>query len=128
MPKAKRFPRPTPVEPAWPPPGVEGNTPLTKKVRVDQEQAIAIMERKGVWGEHNVECLCVVVLPDAAPQGTDAIDAYEKVPGKCHKVDASFNGYPVFRQEATEGGRPQYGGALHVPLPYQRAPGLVHRP
>jgi hypothetical protein len=93
-PVAKRFPRSPSIEP---PPKVE---PPKKKVKVDMVLAQSVMERRGVWAEDTLDCLCMVVLDHAKPITSKQKDAYELLPGRYYKIENNYNGYPVFRQEA----------------------------
>jgi hypothetical protein len=93
-PVAKRFARSPSIEP---PAKVE---PPKKKVKIDMVLAQTIMERRGVWAEDTLDCLCMMVLDHANPSTSKQKDAYELLPGRYYKIENNYNGYPVFRQEA----------------------------
>jgi hypothetical protein len=94
-PVAKRFPRSPETKPA-----LDLLVP-NKKAKVDIVKAEEIMKRQGEWIEGILDCLCMIVLPTATPAEGN-MSAYERIPGRYYKIDMSFNGYPVFRQEQTD--------------------------
>ena len=94
LPTAKRFNRPR--QPDEHPPEVQGGS--NKKVKVDREKGLQIMQVEGKWTEDHIECLCICVDEDSTPTG-EQIQGYEELPGRYWVVDRNFNGKPVWRQE-----------------------------